>query len=381
MDESIPRSIIIPGVTKSFETDVCPKCPLFKRRQAGQYVPGAGSPTPRLIIIGEAPGENEVRRQVPFIGRAGEVLSAVNLELGLLRDDIYLTNAVKCRPANNETPPTEAVQLCRDILEDELAKFANQDVRIVTLGNVPLRAATLDYRKTITKSRAKWVDMIGPGFSFKTMPTFHPAYILRNPNMRRFMQDDIRRALYGIGLVDPKVAIAVPPNTLIRSLDNTTFGIVLNVFSGDQLILDIETNNQLNPIVPNATIGLIGLMNERRAVIQLEGPAIRQVTRQFLSNYNGLLIGHNIVQFDIKWLMGKGMLTWKEGLSLKVFDTLYAWKLEDDNRPAYTLASAAIEFGFPDYKGLYLTDPYLYNLYDLLVTRSLFDALQGGPIA
>lgn len=139
---------------------------------------GEGDPDARLVLIGEAPGEDEDESGRPFVGRAGQLLDKVLASVGIDRHDIYITNIVKFRPPGNRNPRPDEIAASEGVLLEQLRLIRPQV--IAPLGNVP----TQYFLKTtdgITKTRGKWYDWHG----IKVFPLFHPAYLLRNPSRER----------------------------------------------------------------------------------------------------------------------------------------------------------------------------------------------------
>lgn len=134
---------------------------------------GDGNPDAPLVIIGEAPGQDEDEAGIPFIGRAGQLLDKVFEAVELTRFHLYITNIVKFRPPENRNPTTDEIRASEDVLLEQLNIIQPQ--LIVTLGNVPTQYF-LDTKEGITRLRGQWHDWQGR----KLMPLFHPAYLLRN---------------------------------------------------------------------------------------------------------------------------------------------------------------------------------------------------------
>lgn len=149
----------------------CKKCPLHKERT--RPVPGEGSRKTKLMFIGEGPGENEDRVGKPFIGRSGKILTELIESIGITRDQVYITNIVKCRPPGNRNPTSQEINACADFLLHQVA-LIDPDV-ICTLGSFATKTilATDD---AIGKLRGK-VHIRG---ELVIIPTYHPSYILRN---------------------------------------------------------------------------------------------------------------------------------------------------------------------------------------------------------
>ena len=156
----------------------CQKCEFCKNRH--KVVVGEGPLDKyKVMIIGEAPGEDEDLSGRPFVGKAGQLLTDI-LERGgnIRRESLYITNTVKCRPPNNLTPSTQEVSFCRDFLEAQILLLSPKI--IVTLGNVPTKAL-LGLGQGITALRGKWFEWRG----IKLFPMFHPSYLLREPSKAR----------------------------------------------------------------------------------------------------------------------------------------------------------------------------------------------------
>ncbi|MBI3991642.1 MAG: uracil-DNA glycosylase [Candidatus Lambdaproteobacteria bacterium] len=149
----------------------CMACKLGRTRT--NLVFGVGHASPRLMFIGEGPGAEEDQQGLPFVGRAGALLTGLIAALGLTREDVYIANVVKCRPPGNRAPEPDEVLACRRILERQIELL--NPALIVSLGNVPLKALN-PAAGGITRER-------GRAFPFRewtVLPTFHPSYLLRN---------------------------------------------------------------------------------------------------------------------------------------------------------------------------------------------------------
>ena len=159
----------------------CQRCTLGPTRN--QFVFGSGNAGSLLMFVGEGPGADEDRLGLPFVGKAGKLLDRMIDVIGLDRKDVYVTNVVKCRPPKNRNPTPEEIAHCIGILERQI-ELVNPKL-VVTLGNIPTQAL-LPGSPGITKSRGglkKYRD-------WNILPTFHPSYLLRNPNaMHEAWQD------------------------------------------------------------------------------------------------------------------------------------------------------------------------------------------------
>lgn len=150
----------------------CTMCSLHQERT--QVVMGEGNPYSPLMIVGEGPGRDEDLQGRPFVGRAGKLLDSILEAAEIPRQQIYISNIVKCRPPGNRTPSDEEMGTCIAILREQFS-FIKPQI-IVTLGAAATRAM-LDPKAKISQVRGKWIERSGVRF----MPTYHPAYLLRNP--------------------------------------------------------------------------------------------------------------------------------------------------------------------------------------------------------
>jgi uracil-DNA glycosylase family 4 len=148
----------------------CTRCPLAATRT--QVVFGVGDPGADLMFVGEGPGAEEDRQGVPFVGRAGQLLTRLIEGMGLARDDVYIANVVKCRPPGNRDPQPVEIESCRPFLEAQLALVAPRV--LVSLGNFATKLL-LDTKEGITKLRGREFAFGGAVL----IPTLHPAAVLR----------------------------------------------------------------------------------------------------------------------------------------------------------------------------------------------------------
>lgn len=159
-----------------------------------QLVFGVGNPRARLMFVGEGPGRDEDLKGEPFVGRAGMLLTDI-IEKGmrLSRSDVYICNVVKCRPPDNRNPEPDEVEACSPFLRRQIALV--QPEVIVALGK--FAAQTLLATKTpITRLRGNWAEYEG----VPLMPTLHPAYLLRNPNDKKLVWQDIKQVMTRLGM-------------------------------------------------------------------------------------------------------------------------------------------------------------------------------------
>lgn len=164
----------------------CCRCGLNKGRQ--KVVFGVGNPQARLVLVGEAPGREEDEKGEPFVGEAGRLLDRILFAMGLSRDEVYICNVLKCRPPNNRDPEPEEVASCEPFLIRQLAAIRPQI--IVALGRFAIQTL-LQSRAPISRVRGTWQQYQG----IPLMPTYHPAYLLRNPNGKREVWSDMKQVV------------------------------------------------------------------------------------------------------------------------------------------------------------------------------------------
>lgn len=150
----------------------CKKCPLHECRS--KTVPGVGNIDNRIMFIGEGPGADEDAQGIPFVGRSGQLLTKILKSAGFEREDVYITNTVKCRPPENRNPSEDEMKSCYPFLESQIALI--NPIIIVTVGAVPTKWILKDVKEGITKLRGNFYDWNG----IKVMPILHPSYLLRN---------------------------------------------------------------------------------------------------------------------------------------------------------------------------------------------------------
>jgi uracil-DNA glycosylase family 4 len=181
-----------PGLPQSSETlddiwrDIgeCTRCGLCEART--QVVNSYGNRKARLMFVGEAPGADEDAQGKPFVGRAGQLLTKIIEAIGMKREDVIIGNVNRCRPPGNRQPTLEEAAICRPFLFREIA--AVRPHVIVVMGNTALRNL-LEIREGITRVRGQFQDFQG----IKVMPTFHPAYLLRDPSKKRETWEDMKK--------------------------------------------------------------------------------------------------------------------------------------------------------------------------------------------
>jgi len=162
----------------------CTRCQLhvLGRRQ---IVFGVGNPNADLMFVGEAPGADEDVQGIPFVGRAGQLLTRIIEAIDLRRDDVYIANVIKCRPPNNRDPEPQEVVTCQPFLFRQIDAIAPRV--IVALGSFATRAL-LDTRDPISRLRGR----VYPYRGARLVATFHPAYLLRDPRRKREAWEDMK---------------------------------------------------------------------------------------------------------------------------------------------------------------------------------------------
>jgi uracil-DNA glycosylase family 4 len=168
------------------EMKTCHLCPLGKTRR--NLVFGSGNSSARIVFVGEAPGADEDEQGLPFVGRAGQLLTDIIKAMKLERKDVYICNILKCRPPGNRNPLPDEIELCEPFLKKQLRIISPRV--ICALGK--FAAQTLLKTETpITALRGRFHSYEG----IKLMPTYHPAYLLRNPSAKKLVWEDVQRIM------------------------------------------------------------------------------------------------------------------------------------------------------------------------------------------
>ena len=164
----------------------CTRCSLCRGRT--NIVFGVGNPDARLMFIGEGPGADEDLKGEPFVGRAGQLLTKIIESMGMQRGEVYIANVVKCRPPENRTPLPDEIGTCAPFLLQQIRAIRP---RVLVCLGTPAAQTVLGTRETITRLRGGFHDLEG----IRVMPTFHPAYLLRNPAAKREVWDDMKKVI------------------------------------------------------------------------------------------------------------------------------------------------------------------------------------------
>ncbi|WP_054844109.1 type-4 uracil-DNA glycosylase [Vulcanisaeta souniana] len=174
----------------------CTKCKLYSTRK--RVVPGEGPLNARIMLIGEAPGEREDEEGRPFVGAAGQLLTKLLGNVGIMREEVYITNVVKCRPPNNRDPEEDEVDACRPYLVTQILMIKPPQVivclgrhsarEVLTMAGYPEKSVS-----NISSIRGKVFTARIGDVSAKVLPTYHPAAALYNPRLREVIEDDLRK--------------------------------------------------------------------------------------------------------------------------------------------------------------------------------------------
>ncbi|HXV18692.1 MAG TPA: uracil-DNA glycosylase [Candidatus Omnitrophota bacterium] len=169
----------------------CSLCELSKTRT--KLVFGAGNPEARLMFVGEAPGFDEDKQGEPFVGAAGQLLTKIIEAMKLKREDVYIANCLKCRPPGNRNPLPSEILTCDPILRAQIEII--QPEIICALGKFAAQTL-LATEEPISRLRGRFHERPG----FKIMPTFHPAYLLRNPADKKLAWEDFQKIMRELGI-------------------------------------------------------------------------------------------------------------------------------------------------------------------------------------
>jgi uracil-DNA glycosylase family 4 len=169
----------------------CTRCKLHRTRN--KIVFGDGNPKAELVFVGEGPGHDEDMQGLPFVGRAGKLLTQMIEAMGLQRKDVYICNVVKCRPPENRAPEKDEVAACSPFLLRQIDAIAPKV--IVCLGSTAAQTV-LETNRGISQFRGQWLEFRGR----KLMATYHPAYLLRNPSAKSEVWKDLQKVMAVLGL-------------------------------------------------------------------------------------------------------------------------------------------------------------------------------------
>ena len=187
------NEVVLPESLEEIRIDLgdCRRCELSQNRS--NIVFGSGNPQARLVFVGEGPGYEEDQKGEPFVGAAGQLLTKIIQSISLTRETVYICNIVKCRPPGNRNPLPEEIKACLPFLKRQIATIKPDF--ICALGTFAAQAL-LNTQEPISKLKGRFYDYMG----IKVLPTYHPAYLLRNPDKKRDVWEDMKmlRKEYGI---------------------------------------------------------------------------------------------------------------------------------------------------------------------------------------
>ncbi len=189
---TIPRASLFDEPAAAFEdinkirADLgdCRRCKLAPTRT--HIVFGSGNPHAELMFVGEAPGADEDAQGLPFVGRAGQLLTKIIQAIDMRREDVYICNILKCRPPQNRTPESDEIAACEPFL---MRQIASVQPRVICALGTYAAQTLLRTKEPITRLRGQFIEFHGT----KMLATFHPAYLLRNPNEKRKVWEDVQK--------------------------------------------------------------------------------------------------------------------------------------------------------------------------------------------
>ena len=184
---SVPLSLSREEALQAIRSEIgdCTRCKLHRLGRR-QVVFGVGNPAADLMFVGEAPGADEDVQGIPFVGRAGQLLTKIIEAIGLKRDDVYIANVIKCRPPENRNPEPDEVETCEPFLFQQIDRIKPKV--IVALGTFAAKAL-LKTQDPISRLRGRSFDYRGATL----IPTFHPAFLLRSPDRKRDVWEDMKK--------------------------------------------------------------------------------------------------------------------------------------------------------------------------------------------
>lgn len=195
-----PTSAPVIWTLQAIREDIgeCTRCKLHTLGRR-QVVFGVGNANAELMFVGEAPGADEDVQGIPFVGRAGQLLTKMIAAMGFSRDDVYIANVVKCRPPENRNPEPDEIESCEPFLFRQIESIKPKV--IVALGSFAAKTL-LRTQDPISRLRGRIYEYHGA----KLVPTFHPSFLLRSPNQKKYAWDDLKVALSIMGRQPPAVS-------------------------------------------------------------------------------------------------------------------------------------------------------------------------------
>jgi uracil-DNA glycosylase family 4 len=331
----------------------CPKCPLYK---APGPVFGEGPAAARIMVVGEAPGEEEARYRRPFIGGSGQVLTVLLAKAGISRKDVWVTNAVKCRPPGNRKPTGEEINCCSPILESEIA-----DVKpnvVAAMGDTPLNALT--YKTGIFMHRG--VPLPGLGGS-KVVGTLHPAYVMRDQSAFAYPIFDLQRVAGESAYpeIRRQPTFYVRDGTVEQAKEMYEQALVAGY-----IVYDIETTN-LDPQTSEVICNGLGIYPGHSTCFRWH-PEMRKVHSQIMLDARIEKVGQNSESFDQPFLEYKGV-----HFNGQMWDTMLMFHLVNSDMKKDLATVASFYTDMPYWKDeAKKGDLFLYNCKDVDATTRAF---------
>lgn len=317
----------------------CKSCLLHKGAKT-VCVGGRGPLNAKVVLVGEAPGREEDIAGKPFVGKAGKLLTSILDHFGVKEEEVYITNAVRCKPPENRQPSPLEIQACKKYLTHEIERIKPE--KIICLGSTALKSVH-GSRDTLTKARTRTYQIWGS----TVYVTYHPAAVFRNPYWLKLIYEDFAN-VFG-----PPKKIQLGTYEKVSPLQAQE--LFEEVAQEGVVALDIETNG-LNCYAQDPKIWTIGLSTKANHAYVIpihhkegnnpdpEG-TLQALDRYLLRNKNVTIVGHNI-KFDLRWLLVFGAK-----IQARVFDTMIAFHLLDENYPnkgLKHLAQKYVEMPFYD---------------------------------
>lgn len=312
-------------------TQTCTNCSLHNSPSRGSYiVHGVGNLNADILLVGEGPGVVEAREGTPFVGDAGRVLNTCLSQVGLHRKDVFITNAVRCRPPNNMTPTPSQAKKCRPFLEEELKKIKP---KVIVLLGASAMKSVLGSDTSLARYRSIPVSFSLEEYKTIALATYHPAYILRNPKAQDILVSDLQRArtLVTEGLTTSKREVSYHTITTVEKLEKLVK--ILN--QSKYYSLDTETTG-FNFLQDKIIAISVSFKSTYAACIpyyldktscywsEKDKKRVDELIRTMLENSSTKILQNG--KFDIKFFRGAGF----EVKNFK-FDTMLAHHLLDEN--------------------------------------------------
>lgn len=352
------------------------KCQLCPLHETAEFVCllGTGAKTKRAMVVGEAPGHREDDSGVPFVGRSGKLLDRLLAEVGLDRKDLYITNAVHCRPPDNRTPSKKEIKACKPWLDQEI-----KDVKpkyVLLLGNTPL-SSCLEL-KGIRKYRGRPIEKDGVFY----LPTYHPSFALRDPRQESVLKGDLIsfKSLIDFGGLPEEEELNYRVVHNLRDFEE----MIEDILGSVVVAYDIETNG-LSPFLKDSKMVCVSIgTGSTQWVLPLNHPEgtwndnyamQKRLMQRIVTAADGAkMVAHNS-KFDCLWLLVIYNIVWNCH-----FDTMLAHYILDENTRHGLKELATVYCSAPNYDidkdsktgNTTLEKLARYNAHDTYYTRKLY---------